>query len=425
MNLSPVEIRHELNDEEINKLKSIYNHRCLTKEQLLDLHYKKDQEEKYEDTIERFEKYRLIEKEDHFTGEHYFLTTIGINVLREAFDLPTNIYDYNNKVVRRGYYRAGELKISNRFINHQHSLNEFLIGFKKQEHEIAWKYYDEKHMSAFRNIRPDGLLSVADIDFFIEIDMNTESRKQLNDKWENYRRFLCSREYAYSERKIIVLFVVENAKYPQTRIDFVKHTIESRLIDRISENFDIYIDTKENILEIVEGIVKASQGKIKSRTDEVFKAFAMHGFSVAYGDLISKYTGSVVYDIYGRKINENNEIILEDGKLQEYVIDSYVDKPFSVLKKIAYLNNTNAYFSQVFQRELTYIVVIDSEEEMFKDLRLLNLIETGAYYTTLERLEKEKDFNKAIIEFDGFGNIYTFKDKGLKYRQFEREMEDI
>lgn len=432
--LTVPEIQHRLNKNEVQILKYIYDHRCLTFQQIKDLMLENNQEKnvasKKEKEIKRkikkLIKYDTIEKEDHFVGEIYFLTTIGVNILRNAFDLPTNVFDRKNRVIRRGYYRAGELRIRDRYVNHQHSLNDFIIGFKNLNHDIYWKYYDEKHISAFKGIRPDGLLNVLDIDFFIEIDMNTESSNQLYEKWENYRRFLSSKEYTFNERKIIVLFVIENTKNPNIRIELVKHTIGERIMDKIDNNFEIYVDTKENLLELVDEKIRVSKGIMKDNTDEIFKSFAMHGFSVAYGELLSNYTGGTIFDLYARKIDENNNVIIEDGKVQEYVVDDYINKPFSVMKKIAFLSRVNTYFYSNFNRELSYIVVVESEEEIFRDLQLLDLIGIqNVYFTTINRLQMKTHFKNALFEVDGFGNVYTFKDNALDFRQFEKELNII
>lgn len=427
MNENLANIHKSLSGRDIEALRSVYDHRCLLTEQIYELHYKKSLKTDGETVSDAYCKKKLnelvtlevLEKVEHVRGDVYFLTTIGIDLVRHSFDLPTNIYDYEKGVIERGYHRAFELKISNKYISHQLSMNQFLIDFKLREHDIYWKYYDEKYISDFRNIRPDGLLRVLDIDFFLEMDMATESKSQLYEKWDNYRRFLDSQEFDHIERKVVVLFIVENTANPQARIDLIKHTLGARLMDKVDSNFDIYIGTCEEMLGLLDYSIDVSNGKIKNESDEIFNAMANHGFSVALGEKLKKTFNGVEYDFYCRIINEQNNVTVENGKIQEYIVDNYKSEPFSVLKKIAFLSLTNVYFREKAGRELSYVVIVESVEQIYRDLKIMDLLVVdNVYYTTLDRL-KEKSFAKSLFQFDFLGNVHSFKNNGLDDRVFE------
>lgn len=427
MGRTATQILKSLSRRDINALKSIYDFRGLTTNQIYQLHYQKsvrDPKQIVSDSyckqkINDFLDMELVEEVEHFRGSVYFLTTKGINTIRHVFDLPTNIYDARQRVVRRGYYRAFELKIADKYINHQLSLNQFLIDFILEEHDIKWKYYDEKHISQFKNIRPDGLLNMLDTDFFIEMDMATESKKQLYDKWDNYRRFLDSIEFQYIERKIVVLFVIENTANPQARIDLVRHTLEARLMDKIDLNFDVYIDTKENLLKMLRYKIQVANRERIDRNDDIFNAMAKHGFSVALGEKLKNVFNNIEYDFYCRKIDQNNNVVVENNRIQEYIVDSYHFAPFSVLKKIAFLSLSNVYFRENLNRELSYIVVAECERSIYRDLKIMDLIVVdNVFYTTIERLET-MPLHEALFQFDFLGNIHSFKDSSLNDRNFE------
>lgn len=421
-------------NRDIDALKSIYEHRCLTTEQIYELHYKRSLRGNEETIVSdayckkklnEFVELDVLEKVEHMNQDVYFLTTDGINLIRYCYDLPTNIYDIDRGIIRRGYYRAFELKISPRHINHQLSLNQFLIDFKMKNHNIYWKYYDEKHISDFRNIRPDGLLRILDTDFFLEMDMATESKNQLYEKWDNYRRFLDSQEFDYLERKVVVLFIVENTANPQARIDLVKHTLGARLMDKIDSNFDIYVGTSEDLLNLLDYKIGISLKNQIDENDAIFNAMAEHGFSVALGEKLKNTFNNVEYDFYCRKIDENNHVIIENNKIQEYILDSYKFEPFSVLKKIAFLSLSNVYFREKLKRELSYIVVVESEDVIYRDLKIMDLLVVdNVYYTTLERLEM-RSFPEALFQFDFLGNVHSFRDNGLNDRVFEFNAEDM
>lgn len=421
------ECLERLTNRDLEALMSIYNHRCLTIQMIYELNYMRsyrgDKEEIVSDSyckkkVAEFEELGIVEVVERLKGDVYFLTRRGVDLLREYFDMPTNIYDSDRGVVKRGYYTAGELKISPKYFNHQLSLNQFMIDFVNRDIDVSWKYYDEKHISEFRTIRPDGLLNVLDTDFFLEIDMATESKNQLYEKWENYRRFLVSSEYDHIDRKIVVFFIVDNTASPQARIDLVKHTLGERLMDKISNNFEVFIGEREDILDILEEKIKASNdGDTIDNT--ILKTVARQGFSVAFGEKLNKIFNDVSYDFYCRKINEDNIVVEENGKLQEYLMDSYKYEPFTVMKKISFLSVNNVYYQEKLNRKLTYVVVGMSEEVLYRDLKILDiLLVDNVFYTTFDRLQS-REFHDALFQFDYMGNVHTFKNNGLEDRRFE------
>lgn len=422
------DILKSLAKRDIEALKSIYNYRCLTINQVYELHYKKSQKNPKESVSDAYCKKKMnefvaleiVEKVEHVQGDVLFLTTKGIDVIRTVYDMPTNIYNYSTNSIRNGYYRAAELKVSNKFINHQLHMNQFMIDFTLRDLDVVWKYYDEKHLSKFNDIRPDGLLSMLDVDYFIEMDMATESKLQLQEKWENYRRFLNSQEFLSIERKIVVLFVTENTKNPQARIDLVKHTLGSRLMDKLDDNFDIVVNVKEKLLDYLEERVDEVRRVKRRETDDIFKAFAEKGFSVALGESLKKSFNNVEYEFYIRKIDNNNHIIVENGKLQEFLVDSYKNEPFSVMKKAGFLAVSNIFFQEKLKRKLSYIIVVSSENELYRDLNILDMkLIDNVYYTTLERLQT-RTFPEALFQFDSRGNVYHFIDHGLQNRLYEQ-----
>lgn len=421
-----------LSKRDMNALRSIYNYRCLTVAQIYELHYKKSI--KFENDIVsdsycrkkmfEFTENGIIERVDSDEGEVLFLTPLGIEIIRSAYDLPVNIYDSNKRVVKRGYYRASELKIAPSYISHQLALNQFMIDFEMEEHDVYWKYYDEKHISSFRNIRPDGLLNVLDIDFFLEMDMASESKKQLYSKWENYRRFLDSKEYSNIERKIIVLFIIENTANPLARIELVKHTVGERLMDKLDSNFEIYVNTKENIMKLINDKIGIAKKQKMDENDEIFKAIASQGFSVALAEKLKTAFGGVEFDFYCRKIDENNRIVVENKKVQEFIVDTYKYAPISVLKKIAFMNVANLHFKKKYKREVSYVIVAESAEQLYRDLKIMDLlVVNNIYYTTYDRI-KSRPLHEAIFQFDFLGNIYYFENSGLEERVFEYNVPD-
>jgi hypothetical protein len=430
------DILKSLSPVDVEALQSIYMYRCLTPKQLYQLHYNtlSNHEQTPEDVvktkIETLVSLGLIEEVERISKviqegvePVYFLTPLGVEVVRYCFDLPANVYDSKKQVVKRGYYRASELKIYPKNINHQVHLNQFIIDFAQMNPDIHWKYYDEKHVSQFSSIRPDGILTMLDTDFFIEMDLATESQKQLLEKWDNYRNFLLSREYAYKEKKIILLFICEGTSRLKERVDLVKYTIFERLIDVMDSDFEVYVGSKEQILKLLsEKLIPALKGQYIPHQQIAQILTEKHGFHVSNGFVLKDVFNGTEFDFYFRKINENKHILIENNRIQEFVLDEYSFAPMSVLNKIAYLDKNNVFFKEKFQREISYIVVGESEEQIYHDLKLVDLIGVkNVYFTTFHRLNT-LPFHEALFQFDFLGNIHHFSNSGLNERIFEQTL---
>lgn len=366
-----VEKFRNLGDREKSTLSSIYMHRCLTLEQIFELHYSENAKNNTYCKMKLDQMLRdgLIEEEYTKTNKVYFLTTQGVDFAREVLDIPSNIYDRDLRKVKRGYFRASELKIIPRNINHQIMLNQFFIDFYMAIGKyVPFQYYDEKYITDFIDIRPDGLIRAFDIDFFVETDMSTESQSQLHEKWENYRRFLSSSEYKYKTRKIVVLFAIENTKFVENRIDLVKRTIYNRISDEVDESFEIYVDIRENLINIIKEEARVYQGTYKGDIPVLKEHLERAGFFFSPGIILKPLIGGATFSYYLRKYNENKRGSLEviDGTVQEFVLDSYHNKPYSVLRKVEYLKQANIFYEKNMRkkragsgRELHYIILCD------------------------------------------------------------------
>lgn len=426
------EILKRLDEKDIAILHSIYTLRCLTFNQIFALHFEDDDKYKKPERqcsrkLNDFISYEILEKNDEGRFEIYQLTSLGVNLVRSTQKLPPNIFDIENRVVKRGYFRAYELKIQPRFVNHQIHLNQFLIDFIEMNKELGLKfrYYDEKFTSKYVNIRPDGIISTPEIDFFLEEDMSTESLKQLDEKFRNYWNFINSSEYKFKDKKIIMLFICDNTNIPQTRIDLVNLSISNNLLDKIDETFDIYVNTRENLLQIMrELLTRPNEYK-----DKMINVLEYRGFRVTKGELLRPLFNDYHFDIYARLIEEKSgEVLRKDGRLQEFIFDGYNNRPFYTLSKIVYLSKANIAYKEKLGREILYIICLKNERELLDlihDLKVINgLGMSNVYYTCLSRL-RDLPFNEAIFYVSATGAIQNFTDFAFSKRQFLTSIDEL
>lgn len=416
----------KLTETDFDLLHHLYLYRCLTLRQARDFIYKN------EETIDLFRnnyikpllQLGVVEEVEYIPNQYVlFLTTSGVDSVRYTKDIPLEIFNPDTKIVKRGYYRAGELKMHPRLIKHQVYLNQFMLEFQVMalERGIKWKYYDEKYVSQYFTIRPDGLIQLFDTDFFLEMDMGTESKKQLSDKWNNYRDFVRSTEFTNKENKIVILFITENVKNVEGRKELVRFTAVNQILDLFQDTFDMVVGSKDELLALLFNTLIPNILQENKNKEQIFQILKeKHGFQVDLAYPLKPALNDADYEWYIRKLSNDNLIVKENGRLQEFVVDDYTYQPLSVLQRIQYHQRNSNVFYLKFKRNIPYIVIAKNEKSLYNDLKVADALTTEqVYFTTPKRL-KDYPFHEALFQFGIQGEIYHFEDNGLKKRVLEK-----
>lgn len=420
-------ILKKLSKRDLDLLHHLYLYRCLTFQQAKDFIYKEN-EISFESFVETFIypllSLEVVEEVEYLPNKYVlFLTTNGVDIVRQTKDIPLEIFNPDTKIVKRGYYRAGELKMQERLVNHQVFLNQFVLEFEELAGKcnMKWKYYDEKYVSQYFTIRPDGLIQLLDTDFFLEMDMGTESKKQLEEKWNHYRDFIRSSEFRNKERKIMILFITENVKNLEARKELIRFTAANQILDLFQDSFDMVIGSKNELLQMLFQTILPNILQVDKKRKTLFHLLQnKHQFQIDYALPLKFALNDADYEYYIRKINEDKRIVTENGKLQEYVLDVYIHQPLSVLQRIQFHQKNSNVFQLKFKRPISYIVIGKDEKSLFQDLKIADAINVDkVYFTTLKRL-KNLPFHEALFQFDPEGNIYHFLDTGLSKRVLEQ-----
>lgn len=416
---------------DLELLHHLYLYRCLSFQQAKDFIYKR-QEQSIDDFFSEYIQPLLtlgVVEQVEYTPNQFvlFLTTNGVDIVREVRDIPLEIFNPDTKIVKRGYYRAGELKMNIRLIQHQVYLNQFFLEFQElaKERNIKWKYYDEKYVSQYLTIRPDGLIQLLDTDFFIEMDLGTESKKQLQEKWNHYREFVRSSEFTNRERKIVILFITEHTKNKEKRKELVRFTAANQILDLFRESFDLFIGSKEEILHLLFRRIIPNILQSDAKKQHIVHFLQQKQFRVDFAHPLHEALNKGDYEFYIRKINNNKNIITENERLQEYVLDDYTHQALSVLQRMVHHKRNAQVFKLKFGRVIPYIVVVRSPKSIYQDLKLLDSFNLeGVYLTTMKRL-KELPFHKALFRLDETGNLYHFDNSGLQKQILEKNIWDV
>lgn len=417
----------ELDKNDTELLYGIYQYRCLDIKQA-HLYYFPEIERR--DVFEVKVLYPLIDMDlielvEYKEGVAIFLMREGIDIVRDEFELSKHIVDEETLAIRRGHYTAGELRMSPRLINHQVGLNEFALMFaERAPEELNWKHYGEKFVSSYFGIRPDGMIRFFDVDIFLEQDMNTESERQLLNKWDNYRNFLRSKEHEMNPRKIIVFFIVDNIVRESTierRKNVVRFTAVDGLIDCFDDYFDMVIGTRQELLDYAfDWLIPTLQLANPFQNEFIQLMQDKHNFIVRDADKISSFMEDK-YDFIAYRTDSKNNLVVENGRVQEFLFDDATFSPLSLMHKVDFHKRNSATFRRNMNRGISSVFIVDNEEQIESDLNLASLL--GAeqvYFTTVRRLKKYS-FHKALFSFDSLGNRFHFANSGLVERVIEKD----
>lgn len=409
----------QLTKDDVRFFNTLYRMRCLSLTQAADFFYTEFSssellKEKITPLIER----GYLNFRNHKTRGLVFLPTIKmLRFLNDLFKKPKEIYDFKTGKTRKSMPDLNEILIEDKYINHQLALNDFVLEFFSRSQTIeslpTIEYFDEKFLSSLKNIRPDGSLRIGDnLDIFLEQDMSTETAKQLRDKWNKYRRFLT---YEFEQKRdLIICFIVEGDTLSiEGRKDLIRRTIGDIMDTLLSDRFDIYIGTKEEILEAI-----FKKILIKDFASATIKnVIERKGWKVTDGRKLRMILNGSAYRYYICKTNDAGDLYYHSGRFSEFLMDEYIYSPVSVLSKVTFheknSHNFDIAYSKVANKRLIgYIVIVDNVHTMYRHLKTMDLLDIkNVFFTTIPRLS-QMPLEKAIFVYkNNNGDLYHCEDE--------------
>ena len=402
-------VMSEYSDRDFQALLSIYNYRCLSMNQLFNLHYrysgKKEVSTEYlRKKLIKMKKDNLIE-ESRTVGKKtptvYFLTNDGIQAVKMYFNLSNNIYDAKKRIHERGYYTYSEIKVSDRFIPHQYNLNDFALtatDFLKSKN-VNYSYVDERHVSQTYGIRPDGILSTLGLDIFLEMDMVTESLSQLKEKWNHYRSYLGSQSYIDNGKKVIVFFICYNKGRINDRINIIKDSLNEHFIDCLKE-IEVYIGIPEKLMSVLKNIIVPFYTTGKNEMyEELIAGVKKHEFKVASGIQMAKYLNDTNYTFY-----------IKNEKGRDFLVQEFFGEPIGAMNRVVFHEKINDLFEKKFNKSLPLLLIGTNEDTIIDNVDLFVMSDIpNVYFSTLKRLEN-LSFNEALFKIMPDGTIYSFSE---------------
>lgn len=347
----------KLSQADRTMLCSVYLYRCLTLDQMAEFFYKK------ENPRRSYAEWHLKEMVDdnyltpvsyldNKTGsEAYFLTSTGIAMVKRLLEIPSTqlpgapcrISDYD--------WHASDLRLSPGKINHQVHLNTFALRFAAALNR-PFEYFDEKFVPNkdiySMRARADGLAELPEQSIYFELDMGTESLSALKEKWYGYQTLVNSYDFfmAVQKKRGTILFVLDNVKRPEVRRRTVlKSLAESHMLNLLTKNFDLYIGTPDEMLEICnEHLFPSAEWEAKQRVESVLRA------EKAITVLEQTSTDASTFDFLCRKDN------------MLFGVDVFDRVQASVLSKCLCANRDRTYLQAQYQMPFRHLTVTTSPE---------------------------------------------------------------
>lgn len=401
-------------------LMAIYRHRCLD-EPLLHQYFYSDKPEDF--TLARLREFNAEGLLDivEYSGSEYpaiFLSSRGIQTLRELYEIPSFTVDKETGKKRSEITRAANLKMPEILLNHQMHLSAFALAIESRiKGRVPYEYQDNKFIDACTYAQPDGIFVLPNCDLFLEMDMAHERQAELRTKWGHYRNYLSARErYLKRPKKIVVLFATENLRPGgmATRRKSVLASLSKTIFDLFCEDFECYIGTSAELVKIAAQLALEGPG---------LPGIAPY-LSSEMGFKLSRPT--IVRDacresyLYMRQLSEKGGVLIQDGRPQNFFLEDYTQRPVSVLKRAASFSHTASLLQPVLKREVPLLLLCPDERSIYQDMASVDALGTpGVYCTTEERL-RGRPFPEALFRFDQLGKMYHFDSPSLKNEIFEK-----
>jgi hypothetical protein len=298
---------------------------------------------------------------------------------------------------------AYKIRIKEHNTEHQISLNHFVL---RREQSNTFDYYDEKYLSTLiSGARPDGLM-VDKRMYFLEMDMNTEGTRALNEKWEHYRNFLTSESFYNINKDILVLFILGGRiGIPSTRRAYLRKQILSAFPELLSPHFNIVIGTEDELFNIMDSNI----------APEIRNIFEEKDYKIGRGEFKNGAFGGFTFDFYICRQSAEGRLITKNGEPEEFIIDDLTDGNLYSLSKISSIAFIESSFKFKYNRTIKCIEIVESEEEAYRICKELDVFNKNIYFTTISRLGSTS-LNTALFQMDRDGQRWHFSEDSLRVK---------
>ena len=390
-------------------LNTAYQLRCLTREQIIRTFFPNDEHKEnrnntYADKVLRgLIKDGYLEKRKLLSKTYYQTTTKGYSLLKKQ-DID---FIGSGNAAFDEFKPNSRIQLRDKQLSHQEHLNNFPLNLIRRNPPLVWTYRDDMFVNKeFRGqLHPDGVLECENECFFLEMDMGTETPKQLRDKWLRYRKLIATGNIRTWD-SVTVLFLQKPTRSPhrkETIINTIQDTI-SDLTDGV--NFDIRIGSES---ELFEWFCNEMERKYITGNNREFKDILEgQGYKVSSAKELD--TGRTHPRYYIRR-EQDGKIADDNGIADEFLLDINTCQPQSIILNTMLFEEMQLEFNNSNGRKIRYVILEDSEGECSKFLKDEAGNRDGILFTTSKRLKEKSGAERFYKIIQGvkyhFNNSYT------------------
>lgn len=352
-----------------------------------------------EETLKKMVGEGLIEKKGFYKNESFYLIAKkGMDYLKEYGVIKIGSSEINESF---DLLPLSKIKINDRLLEHQASLARFVLRWSETK---EFKYYDEKYISkVLPGARPDGLVVTDDYMYFLEMDMNTEGKRALNDKWTHYAEFLNSKEYYEMNKPVKVLFILGGKATKRTgRKSLLKKDISGMLYPYINKKFNFVFGTEDELFSILK---EENKNIARHKFDE-------YGYDMKTGNFDPQFFGGEDFDFYGVTKAVAQKKQPNRHSLYEFVFDDYTNDNEYTFLKVQRAATFLSVFLNKTKRDINYVILVNKEEDAVRLCKEAEYFSNQIYFITVSRFNRS--LHSALFQVDYEGRIWHFSDDDIK-----------
>lgn len=393
-----------MRDTEI--LNTAYQLRCLTREQVIKTFFPNDENKKnrnntYADKVLRgLVNDGYLEKRKVLSKTYYQTTTKGYSLLKKQ-----DIYFVGSSEIAFDEFKPNSrIQLRDKQMSHQEHLNNFPLNLIRRNPPLVWTYRDDMFINKeFRGLlHPDGVLECENECFFLEMDMGTETPKQLRDKWLRYRKLVATGNIR-SWDGVTVLFLQKPTRSPH-RKETIINTIQDTISDLTDgKTFDIRIGSED---ELFEWFCSEMERKYVTETPREFEdILRSKGYTISEAQGLS--TGRTHPGYYVRRKLEDGTVANAGGITDEFILDTNTCQPQSVILNTMLFEEMQLELYSSTGRKMRYVILENKEGECSEFLKSEAGNRDGILFTTACRLSEKEGAERFYKIIQGVKYHYT------------------
>lgn len=191
---------------------------------------------------------------------------------------------------------------------------------------------------------------------------------------------------------------------------------------RVNRDFEAYFEPPEKCHEILRTRFLSAGTELSAAEGSVLSVLkSKYGFQISQPGFLREI--GIPSSYYIKRINDHGKIAITGGRPQEFILDIWLDRRFSVFQSLTSKRQIEEKLKKMAGREVPYLLVAPSIIWANRiPLIIKSAIPEGVFFTTVERLNVRNDWHEALFRIDQLKNLAHFKDDSLCAEVHEKRL---